>query len=209
MTEADLLACTDPRKMLEYLRGKVGDRKLRLLAVAWCDQITHQTITDRDRVAIREGERYADGLSGESERFKAWDAIQLSKEAAVRSEDFDRAAWLMCLQRPLAKEMDADDLIGLARSVSRPGAWVHIRDIIGSLFRPSAPLCTDVLAWNGGTVRRIAGGIYEDRAFGRLPILADALLDAGCEDEELLAHCRSEGPHVRGCWAVDLILGKT
>ena len=47
------------------------------------------------------------------------------------------------------------------------------------------------------------------RAFGRLPILADALLDAGCDNEELIAHCRSAGPHVRGCWAIDLILGKS
>jgi hypothetical protein len=58
-------------------------------------------------------------------------------------------------------------------------------------------------------VRRIAEGIYEERAFDRLPILADALLDAGCDNEELIAHSRSEGPHVRGCWAVDLILGKS
>jgi hypothetical protein len=54
----------------------------------------------------------------------------------------------------------------------------------------------------------LAQAIYDERAFDRLPILADALLDAGCDNEELLAHLRSEGPHVRGCWAVDLILGK-
>jgi hypothetical protein len=64
-------------------------------------------------------------------------------------------------------------------------------------------------------VRRIAEGVYEERRMpegtldtARLAILADALLDAGCEDEALIQHCRSEGPHVRGCWAVDLILGK-
>ena len=57
-------------------------------------------------------------------------------------------------------------------------------------------------------VRRMAEGIYTGRAFDRLPILADALLDAGCDNEELIRHCRSDGPHVRGCWAVDLILGK-
>jgi hypothetical protein len=89
-----------------------------------------------------------------------------------------------------------------------------LRDIFGSLFRPSPPLPPAVLAWNDGTVRRIAEGIYEDRQLpagtldtSRLAILADALLDAGCDDEALIAHCRSEGPHIRGCWAVDLILG--
>jgi hypothetical protein len=59
------------------------------------------------------------------------------------------------------------------------------------------------------TAFRIARSIHDDNAFDRLPILADALLDAGCDDEELLAHLRSEGPHVRGCGAVDLILVKS
>jgi hypothetical protein len=94
-------------------------------------------------------------------------------------------------------------------------AWL-VRDIFGNPFRPLPPLPSTILAWNGGTVRRIAAGIYENRRMpegtldnARLAILADALLDAGCEDEELIRHCRSEGPHVRGCWAVDLIRGKS
>jgi hypothetical protein len=64
-------------------------------------------------------------------------------------------------------------------------------------------------AWNDGVMVKIAQGIYEERAFGHLPILHDALLDAGCDDEELLAHLRAEGPHVRGCWAIDFLLGKS
>ena len=90
----------------------------------------------------------------------------------------------------------------------RPRQLGLFRDIFGNPFRPSPLLPAAVLAWNDGTVRRMAEGIYEDRAFERLPILADALLDAGCDDEELIAHCRSAGPHVRGCWAIDLLLGK-
>lgn len=54
----------------------------------------------------------------------------------------------------------------------------------------------------------LAQGIYEDRAFDRLPFLLDALMDAGCDDEAILDHCRREGPHGRGCWVVDLVLGK-
>jgi hypothetical protein len=84
-----------------------------------------------------------------------------------------------------------------------------LRDIFGNPFHPSPPLPPAVLTWNDGAVRRIAEGIYEGRAFDRLPILADALLDAGCDNEELIQHCRGDGPHVRGCWAVDLILGKS
>jgi hypothetical protein len=65
------------------------------------------------------------------------------------------------------------------------------------------------LAWNDGAVCRIADGIWGDGGFQRLPILADALVDAGCDNEELIAHCRSAGPHVRGCWVVDHILEKS
>ena len=64
------------------------------------------------------------------------------------------------------------------------------------------------LAWNGGTVPRIAQAIYAERAFDRLPVLADALEDAGCANADVLAHCRSGGEHVRGCWVIDLLLGK-
>jgi hypothetical protein len=63
--------------------------------------------------------------------------------------------------------------------------------------------------WLTSTVAALAQGIYADRAFDRLPILADALQDAGCGNEDVLAHCRGAGPHARGCWVVDLLLGKT
>src|SRR5262249_35743058 len=83
------------------------------------------------------------------------------------------------------------------------------RDICGNPFHPSPELPTAVLGWGDRTVPRLAEGIYTEGAFSRLPILADALLDAGCDDDDLIVHCRGAGPHVRGCWAVDLILGKT
>jgi len=83
-----------------------------------------------------------------------------------------------------------------------------VRDIFGNPFRPRPRIDQAWLAWNDSTIRRIAEGIYEERRWGNLPILADALLDAGCDDDELLRHCRSDGPHVRGCWVVDLILDR-
>jgi hypothetical protein len=64
------------------------------------------------------------------------------------------------------------------------------------------------LTWNGETALRLAESIYEERAFERLPILADALEEAGCTETALLEHCRARGGHIRGCWAVDLLLGK-
>jgi hypothetical protein len=63
--------------------------------------------------------------------------------------------------------------------------------------------------WNDRCVERIARVIYDERAFDRLPILADALEDAGCDNADILNHCRSGGEHVRGCWVVDLLLGKS
>jgi hypothetical protein len=79
-----------------------------------------------------------------------------------------------------------------------------VRDIYGNPFRPP-PFDS---RWRTGDVIGLARGINEDRAYDRLPLLCDALMDAGCDAEDILAHCRSEGPHVRGCWLVDLVLAK-
>jgi hypothetical protein len=65
------------------------------------------------------------------------------------------------------------------------------------------------LTYNHATVPAIARRIYEERAFHDLPFLADALEDAGCTDADILSHCRQGGEHVRGCWVVDLVLGKS
>lgn len=62
--------------------------------------------------------------------------------------------------------------------------------------------------WLTSDVHALAGQIYESREFGAMPILADALEDTGCNDATILEHCRGAGLHVRGCWVVDLILGK-
>ena len=87
----------------------------------------------------------------------------------------------------------------------------------GAAWRPGAGQLDDGVrsgrvavnpSWLTANVVQLAQAIYKERAFDRLPILADALRDAGCKHDELLTHCRSEGPHVRGCWAVDLLLGK-
>jgi hypothetical protein len=83
-----------------------------------------------------------------------------------------------------------------------------LREMFGNPFHPSG-IDPSWLSWNGGTVVHLAQGIYDERAFDRLPILADALEDAGCPDVGILAHCRGPGPHARGCWVVDLLLGKT
>ena len=98
-----------------------------------------------------------------------------------------------------------------AYGVERLAQSLLLRDIIGNPFRPVA---IDP-AWLTPNVVDIARTIYQDRELPsgvlnrvRLAILADALMDAGCDNSDILDHCRSSGPHVRGCWVIDLILGK-
>ncbi|AWM41892.1 hypothetical protein GobsT_69870 [Gemmata obscuriglobus] len=79
-----------------------------------------------------------------------------------------------------------------------------VRDIVGNPFRP----VTFAPSWRSDTALSLAQGMYESRDFSATPILADALQDAGCDNDDVLNHCRGPGPHVRGCWVVDLVLGK-
>jgi hypothetical protein len=80
-----------------------------------------------------------------------------------------------------------------------------LHDIFGNPFRP----VTIDPAWRTTTATQLARGMYDARDFAAMPILADALQDAGCEEVSILDHCRGRGPHVRGCWVVDLVLGKS
>ena len=86
-----------------------------------------------------------------------------------------------------------------------PGGWL-VREVFGHPFRP---IMVDPrwLLWNNGTIPAIARGIYGERAFDRMPILADALEESGCPATELIGHCRQLNGHVRGCWAIDAVLG--
>ncbi len=83
-----------------------------------------------------------------------------------------------------------------------------VRCIFGNPFRLTS-LSPSWLAWNDGRAAQLAADIYRDRTFGLMPMLADVLEDAGCEDVAILNHCREPGEHVRGCWVVDLLLGKS
>jgi hypothetical protein len=215
MTEAQWLASTDPRPMLEFLRDKASDRHLRLFACAYA-RVLRGYWHLGPGAAVTVAERYADGLASDqdlaSERrgapfpgmYSEWVLALSAYDGAWQPVD-----WLTSA-RDLMK-IDPDALrhfpFPLDDVVQR--AVLLLRDIFDSLpFRP-VNIAPDVLAWNDSTVGRIAEGIYDERAFDRLPMLADALLDAGCDAAELLGHCRSAGPHVRGCWVVDTILGKT
>lgn len=91
-----------------------------------------------------------------------------------------------------------------ATGAEKPIQLALLHDIFNNPFRPIALECS----WLTPAVVRLTQGIYDNRDFDQLPILADALEEAGCTNADILAHCRGPGPHVRGCWVVDLLLGK-
>jgi hypothetical protein len=107
-----------------------------------------------------------------------------------------------------------DNAWNAAEKVAFAAQAALLRDVFGNPFHPIA-ISAAILAWNDRTIPKLAQAIYEERQLpsgrldrARLAVLADALEEAGCDNEELIQHCRSAGPHVRGCWAVDLLLGK-
>jgi hypothetical protein len=244
MTEAEWLRSADPEAMLKLLKGKVGERKLRLFACACCRRIAHLLRDERSRITVEIIERYADGEATERRLTaarigtqallnemvgKVWDNYSIASEAGCTARDAAercpeqaardtvlRAAAALALETVGPCPFDTPDLVHHVtwRSAHRD-AWQKacqelcglLREVVGNPFRPPdlSPLC---LTWNDATVPRIAQAIYDERAFDRLPILADALEDAGCNDADLLNHCRGDGWHVRGCWAVDLLLEK-
>jgi len=109
--------------------------------------------------------------------------------------------------RKTASFFAADNCLLQLEKIRRqsPKCLKLLHEIFGNPFRP----ITLNPSWLTPTALSLAQGIYEERAFDRMPILADALMDAGCDNDEILSHCRGPGPHCRGCWVIDLCLGKT
>jgi hypothetical protein len=196
--------------MLELLRGKVSDRKLRLFAVACCRQF--HTSDEGFVQAIGIAEKYADGSGSKAGLRRARQAVKKVRHAQIDSGKEDWASyWLAEVTasesafRMVAAEIErliGEGLVTPHRRILAPAA---VRCIFGPL--PFRPVALDS-AWRTSNVTALAQAIYDDRAFDRLPILADALEDGGCDNADILNHCRQPGEHVRGCWVVDLVLGK-
>jgi hypothetical protein len=210
MTESEWLSCQDPQPMLEFLRGKASDRKLRLFAVACCRRVQHLMTNEYSRTAVEVSERYADGQAG----YIRLDLARLAAQYAMKGSA-DRAAWLAAHSFGFGSWV-----FGYTRERIAVETAVHaaastpwqlrsqcgiLRDFVGPLLFRSVSLNP---SWFTSTVTSLAQSIYTDRSFDQLPILADALEEQGCTDAELLRHLRSAGPHVRGCWALDAVLGK-
>jgi hypothetical protein len=235
MTEQEWLACTEPHTMLEFLRSRASDRKLRLLACAYCRTLFPFNLDRYSRNAVKTAERYADGeASPEKLRFAEGSARRSAqvRERRHRHEDPDVEhpedialyAVLVALSEDPSQLTWGLRSIHWTLSLLRQQSGVSQspmidlafhRDIIGPLpFRPVA-LNPAWLSWHDATIPQLARAVYEDRGLPsghlgnhRMAILADALEDAGCTDQDILGHLRGPGPHVRGCFAVDLLLGK-
>lgn len=144
----------------------------------------------------------------EAGRLTAAMAAAWATAAEARPGQVSRALQLLADTRPSSRKVQDREECMLRQAGL-------VRDIFGNPFRPLRPGPASLLHWNDGTIPRMANASYEDRDLpagvldpAHLAILADALADAGCEDAGLLGHLR-EGVHVRGCWAVDLALGKS
>jgi hypothetical protein len=189
--------------MLEFLREAASDRKLALLAVAFCRLLGIQSWATVD-VA----ERHSDSLATAEELNAAWVADDVQEATYYRhmgeAEVDGSRALLRVVAAPRA-ELGAGGAAVLGGGRHRGAVVRLIHEIFGPCPSPAfSP------AWRTATAVSLAHQMYEARDFSVLPILADALQDAGCDSAEILDHCRDpKQAHVRGCWVVDLALGKS
>ena len=129
--------------------------------------------------------------------FTAKESVAMTSKAATEDDWFN---WSFCGGPP-------DPLWQSTRKAIEAEYPVVLREVVGNPFRPVSA-ASGWLHWRERTIPKLAQAIYDQRAFDRLPVLADALDEAGCTNADILTHCRGPGPHVKGCWVVDLLLGK-
>jgi hypothetical protein len=180
------------------------------------------------RKSVETAEKFADGLASVEELAAAWQATWKERREDGLSDDPLANARLWATD---AASQASCDLAGRASAVASGAAWATcwasglpaetgfdqeravqcrlLRCIFGNPFRQRLTVDAAWLEWNDGLVRKLAGSILASRQFEDVPVLADAVEEAGATDPEILAHLRGPGPHVRGCFAVDLLLGRS
>jgi hypothetical protein len=229
MTEAEWLSSTDERAMLHFIlwKARPSHRKLRLYGCACCRLVWPLLQDERSRRAVEVAEAFADGKAKLKQARPGAEAAYRDRGMqAVFSEATNSAA-------SAANEVVGQFPIGAAHwgasgvrsalsawlresptaNAADPTRLTHLyRDVVGNPYRPA----TIEVAWRTPAVLSLAQAAYDERLLPsgeldppRLAVLADALEEAGCASADLLGHLRSPGPHVRGCWAVDLCLGKS
>jgi hypothetical protein len=224
MTEEEWLACTDLPRLIKSQRRAGKDRQLRLFACA-CARRVWGRLDGTARDAIATAERVADGQASASDlgaiyhaALEAWRDVGhawagiVATGLAVANEEPSKAALYASTAAPDVNAPSGTPARKKAMAAERQVLLALFHDVIGNPFRPVV-VCAD---WRTPTLDSLAQAGYaeRDRSSGqldpiRLAILADALEDAGCTDAAILAHLRSPGPHMRGCWALDLVLGRS
>lgn len=220
MTEAQWLACDGPESMLSFLRGKASDRKMRLFICACVRRVWSVLDDKRSRRAVEVGERYADGQADAAELSATYqEARKATSGHGVKINPSCSASYCCSADLDAPGFGTRQVCVNLAygepgvdnSQVQKPGLAALLREVIGGPApRPGLPpLCRT------SAVVSLALAAYEERELpsghldnARLAVLSDALEEAGCTDELALSHLRSSGPHVRGCWALDLVLAK-
>jgi hypothetical protein len=211
MTEEEWLAATSPVALLHHLNADGYSRKVLLYAAAVCQrQPELLTPVLRDWLEVIEAASYGRATKADLERILSdteFEACHLAHNGPDGTHaHYDAIADAVCQTWTLsAFEFAHEEPIPAEELAPVRNAHAHfVRDIFGNPFRPVAfdP------AWRTDTAVSLARGMYDSRDFGAMPILADALQDAGCEDEQVLSHCRdTQQKHVRGCWVCDAVLG--
>jgi hypothetical protein len=198
MTEAEWLTCENPDLLEDFLTHvQRNERKLRLYACACCRRAWHLFADQRCQAAVAVAERFSDGLVDYDELATASDsAFDAMKE--LGNEDIGAWAATCVTCHDLDYILFGDMINDSAERLALLG------DVFGNPFRPVS--CDS--GWRTPAILAMAHTAYESDDFSFLSALADALEDAGCTDRAILDHLRGSGPHVRGCWAIDLILGK-
>jgi hypothetical protein len=224
MTESEWLECNGP--MLEFLKGKASDRKLRLFACACCRRVWNSLWSGRlGQEAILTAERFADAKATLEELDACRALVQGQLELHPGEPVFDPTYWAC------SKDIQEDAERSSGYALNTFAIWqtrnvddsqaqfdkrreeeasvqaLLLHDLFGPLLFRSVPLSHEWFTWNDATIPKMAHIIYNDRAFDHMPILADALEEAGCTNADILAHCRGPGPHTKGCWVIDFILG--
>jgi hypothetical protein len=224
VTEEEWWNCTEPEKMLRFLQGKASDRKFRLFAAACCRSIWHLLEDEQSRDDVTLAERYADGLALGNETTAAGDASHeadrpLADGLAIETLTAYAASLTIAVGPAqfcafeVAMQVRQCGLVDKSQEQAKQVAL--LRCIFVNPFH-TITISPSILAWNDAAVVRLAQAAYDERHLpegtldtGRLAVLADALEEAGCTDADMLGHLRGPGPHVRGCWPVDLCLGNS
>jgi len=221
MTEAEWLACDDPAPMLEDLQSRVSRRRLRLFACACCRRIWHLLEDEGSWKAVEVAEQYADRLVSNKERAAAV-ALAGTLPAMLAAGPTIKLVFgdaLECSQHAASEVASAAARNPEVPDTCRENAYEVEMRMQCRLFRcifgnPFRPVSLDP-TWRTPTVTALATAAYEERILptgileaDRIAVLADALEDVGCDNAYILSHLRGPGPHVRGCWAIDLLLKK-